>query len=59
MADRHNITGQPDDEILHEVVLIVLAHFTIDVMLLQAAARPCKCGFLTKPLKSLLVLPST
>ena len=54
MPDRYKVTGQPDDEILHELVLVVLAHFTIDVTLLQAAARACECGFRTKPLKSLL-----
>jgi hypothetical protein len=55
MSDRHETTGQRDDEILHELVLVALVHFTIDVTLMQAAARACECGILTKPLKSLLV----
>ena len=38
MADRHNITGQPDDEILHELVLVVLEHCTRDVMILQGSS---------------------
>ena len=38
MADRHNITGQPDDEILHELVLVVLQHCTCDVMVPQGSS---------------------
>ena len=38
MADRHNITGQPDDEILHELVLVVLEQCTCDVMVPQGSS---------------------
>lgn len=39
-ADRHEVTDQPDDEILHELVL-VLEHCAFDVMVLQGSSTSC------------------
>lgn len=61
MADRPEANGYPDDEIRHELVLVMLAHITCDVLVLQGstASRRVWCPRETNEVVACGTLQST